>query len=111
VAWAGRESARHPGLLRLGLFGSYARGDAGVGSDIDLVAVVAEADQPFASRPLAWDLLALPLPAEILVYTHAEWDRLQSEGGRFARTVAEEARWLWEAPGSREELGAAGPLR
>lgn len=31
VAWAGEEAPRHPGLLRLGYFGSYARGDAGVG--------------------------------------------------------------------------------
>src|SRR5258708_32880190 len=33
AAWAARERLRHPALLRLGWFGSYARGDAGGGGD------------------------------------------------------------------------------
>lgn len=33
VAWVAEEAPRHPGLLRLGYFGSYARGDWGVGSN------------------------------------------------------------------------------
>ena len=39
-SWAQAEAKRHPELQRLGYFGSYARGDWGVGSDLDLVAVV-----------------------------------------------------------------------
>jgi uncharacterized protein len=92
--WAAREAPRHPGLLRLGYFGSYARGDAGVGSDLDLVAVVESSPDPFERRTLAWDLSALPVPAELLVYTRQEWDRLQQQGTRFARTLQQETRWL-----------------
>lgn len=92
--WAVREGARHPGLLRLGYFGSYARGDSGVGSDLDLIAVVESSPEPFERRAVGWDLSALPVPAELLVYTRQEWDRLQQEGGRFARTLQQEARWL-----------------
>lgn len=94
AAWAAREQLRHPGLVRLGWFGSYARGDAGVGSDLDLVAVVESSAEPFERRALAWDLSQLPVPAEILVYTRDEWQRLEREGGRFARTLRSEARWL-----------------
>ena len=36
--WARGAADRHPDLVRLGVFGSYARDDAGVGSDLDLVA-------------------------------------------------------------------------
>lgn len=93
-AWASEEAARHPGLVRLGVFGSYARGDAGVGSDLDLVAVVEDSDEPFERRALSWDLLSLPVPAEILVYTRPEWEKLRDEGGRFARTLKREAWWL-----------------
>jgi predicted nucleotidyltransferase len=96
AAWAARERLRHPDLLRLGWFGSYARGDAGVGSDLDLVAVVEQSAEPFERRALAWDLSPLPLAAEILVYTRDEWQRLVEEGGRFARTLLREARWLVE---------------
>lgn len=93
-AWARAEAPRHKGLLRLGIFGSYGRGDPGVGSDLDLVAVVEESGEPFHSRALAWDLLPLPVPAEILVYTSAEWDRLLAKGGRFARALRAETLWL-----------------
>lgn len=92
--WAAREAPRHTGLLRLGWFGSYARGDAGVGSDLDLIAVVEASGELFERRALAWNLLPLPVPAEILVYTRTEWDKLREQGGRFIRTVEREARWL-----------------
>jgi predicted nucleotidyltransferase len=99
--WAAQEAPRHPGLLKLGYFGSYARGDAGVGSDVDLVAVVRESTEPFERRGLAWDLLTLPVPAEILVYTRSEWERLRREGGRFAQVLERETVWLVGGPGGR----------
>lgn len=92
--WAAREAERQPGLLRLGYFGSYARGDAGVGSDLDLIAVVESSPDPFERRSLRWDLISLPVPAELLVYTRPEWEQLLRQGGRFARTLRQEAHWL-----------------
>jgi predicted nucleotidyltransferase len=92
--WADRERRRHPEVLRLGYFGSYARGDWGVGSDLDLLALVSQDDRSFIERPLGWDLMDLPVPAEILVYTQAEWARLQREGGRFVTTLEAETVWL-----------------
>jgi predicted nucleotidyltransferase len=94
VEWAAREAQRHTELLRLGYFGSYARGDAGVGSDLDLIAVVESSPDPFERRSLGWDLTSLPVPAELLVYTRPEWEQLLRQGGRFARTLQQEARWL-----------------
>jgi len=78
----------------LGYFGSYARGDAGVGSDIDLVAVIRESSTPFERRSAEWELEGLPIPAEILVYTEREWEELLQGGGRFARMLSEEVVWL-----------------
>ena len=65
-AWAVEAARRYPGLIRAGYFGSYARGDWGVGSDLDLVVVVREAAEPFERRALGWDLSSLPVPAELL---------------------------------------------
>ena len=98
VAWTETAIAQHPELLRLGCFGSFARGDWGVGSDLDLVALVERSDKPFERRSVDWDLTGLPVPADLLVYTREEWERLQAEGGRFARTVAREAMWLFPRP-------------
>ena len=94
-AWAIDAAGQHPGLLCAAYFGSYARGDWGVGSDLDLVLIVAEASAPFERRALRWDLSALPVPAELLVYTEQEWQRMQAQGGRFARTLAREAVWIY----------------
>ncbi len=91
--WLPEAARRHPELLRLGLFGSFARGDWGVGSDLDLVAIVESSDKPFERRAVDWDLNALPGPVELLVYTRAEWQRMEQEGGRFAATLAEEVIW------------------
>lgn len=95
-------SERHPDLVALGCFGSYARGDAGFGSDLDLIAIVEADDRPFAERGREWPTERLPVPTDLLVYTVTEWERLQADGGRFARTVRSEARWLM-----RRELSAA----
>ena len=103
-AWAPAEATRHPGLVRLGVFGSYARGDAAFGSDLDLVAVVEDSQEPFERRAVSWDLASLPVPAEILVYTQAEWRRLVDEGSRFAAVLRREARWLIES-GSEGGIG------
>lgn len=74
--------------------GSYARGDWGVGSDLDLIAIVDHADRPFAERGLDWDLSALPVPAEILVYTEAEWTQMAREHRRLRREIDTDGVWL-----------------
>ena len=93
--WAADAAAAHPGLLRLGYFGSYARGNWGVGSDIDLVAIVEQAAQPFVLRAADWDTTALPVPADLLVYTIAEWASVTAAS--FGRKLEAEAVWVYRA--------------
>ena len=91
---------RHPipGLLALGYFGSYARGDYGVGSDLDLLLVVESSSLPSWQRALTLPLEELPVPAEALVYTLAEWQALPERSPRFAETLRREVRWLLHHP-------------
>ncbi|SDE60335.1 Nucleotidyltransferase domain-containing protein [Thermus arciformis] len=86
---------RHPipGLVAAGYFGSYARGEAGVGSDLDLLLLVAHSPLPPWKRPLE-----LPVPAEALVYTLEEWKGLPQRSPRLARVLWEETRWLLLPP-------------
>lgn len=103
--WAAKVGRARPEIARIGLFGSYVRGDWGVGSDLDLIAIVDGSELPFERRALSFDLLDLPVPSDLLVYTASEWERLLEEGGRFARAVSDEVVWLYE----RQWKGGAGP--
>jgi predicted nucleotidyltransferase len=95
--WALAEAENRPDLLRVGYFGSYAGGTWGVGSDLDLVAVVRESTVPFERRALSWDLSRLPVPADLLVYTEDEWNRMLARGGRFVEMLAHDTVWLFVA--------------
>ncbi len=92
-SWTAEQVRQRPDIVAIGYFGSYARGDWGVGSDLDLIAVVKETTEPFKRRPIEWDLSRLPVPAEILVYSLPEWKKLSSQDGRFARVLNEEVVW------------------
>ncbi len=93
-SWAQAERRKHPGLLRLGCFVSYARGDWGVGSDLDLIAIVMDSKNAFHRRSRDWSTEDLPVPADLLVYTRAEWDRLNVTGNAFAGAVQREIIWI-----------------
>lgn len=98
-AWAMQSGTSMPELLKIGVFGSYARGDWGVGSDLDLVAVVSRARAPRLERAAAWDTTTLPVPVDLLVYTSEEWRALLESDSRFGRAARHEVRWLWERSG------------
>jgi hypothetical protein len=93
-AWAERVARERADVVAVGWFGSYPRGDWGVGSDVDLVVVVAQADEGFERRGARFDATGLPVPADVVVYTRAEWARRAAEGGAFTRGVA----WLVGSP-------------
>ncbi|MDQ7784560.1 MAG: nucleotidyltransferase domain-containing protein [Desulfomonilaceae bacterium] len=94
-SWAEEAAKRHPEAMRIGFFGSYARGDWGVGSDLDLVVIVEHSGTPFERRSLEWNVHELPVPVQHIVYTAEEWKLLRKEGGRFARTLEKETVWVY----------------
>jgi predicted nucleotidyltransferase len=104
--WLHRIAERRPDLMRLGVFGSYARGDDGVGSDLDLVAIVRASNVGPLDRVRGWDTTSLPVPVDLLVFTEEEWARVRSRG-RFADVLATEARWLYERGSEPSEQAKA----
>lgn len=93
--WAGAVAADRPAVVRVGYFGSYARGDWGVGSDLDLVVIVADTDRSFEKRGLEFDATLLPVPADLLVYTMSEWEAMQKKEHGFSRTLQREMVWVY----------------
>jgi uncharacterized protein len=90
--WAAKVTAERPEVLQIGYFGSYARGDWGVGSDLDVLIIVAQSDKPFEMRPSEWDTLEIPVPTDVLVYTQKEWQNLAE--GSFFQNLADEVVWI-----------------
>lgn len=94
-AWVSKAAIAHPDAVSIGVFGSFARGEWAFGSDLDLLIVVRDADAPSDVRRPVWDTSALPVPADLVVYSESEWRRLCDRPSRFRDTLAAEARWLW----------------
>jgi hypothetical protein len=90
--WALRVAERHPEILRIGYFGSYARGDWGVGSDVDLLLIV---EDGAGTGSGSWDTDGIPVPADVLVYSQARWDGLDRTA-RFYSTIMREVVWVFD---------------
>jgi len=54
------------------------------------------ADRPFMTRPLDWDSTSLPVPAELVVYTMAQWYTMKKQSCRFFKTVERETVWVFK---------------
>jgi uncharacterized protein len=93
--WARALRDREPELRAVACFGSYARGDWGPGSDLDVIVILAHDETPPLERARRFDMSALPVPSDLLVYTEAEFNELIGSGTRFARMLETEMRQVW----------------
>ena len=92
--WAIDAKHRHPEVECVGLFGSYARGDHAPGSDVDILLLVRQCEQPrWFLRSLAYDTASLPVGVDLLVYTEEEARRLSAQSKWFQRVLSEVV-WL-----------------
>ena len=93
--WANRQVFNRPEILQIGYIGSYARGDWGVGSDLDLIVIIEASEEPFWRRALDFNFMEIPVPVDLLVYTQEEWYEMAKQSGLFFRTVQSEAVWVY----------------
>jgi predicted nucleotidyltransferase len=93
--WAAEQGRCRREILRIGYFGSYARGDWGVGSDLDIVMIVERSALPFEQRPLAYAVPHLPVPVDLLIYTAEEWAALAASPNHFHRALEAKSIWLY----------------
>ena len=99
--WAEELALSNPDLQRVGVHGSYGRGDAGFGSDLDLVLIDAAATGPQSRRYRQWPFETLPLSCDALVLTPEEWQQLMELGPAdpsrraTAQALQRDCRWLW----------------
>jgi len=97
--WSDDLGGARPGLRRVGVFSSYGRGTAGVGSRLDLLLVEAGARGSQRERLRHLPLEPLPLSCDALVLTPEEHQQLLMSGSRMAHDLQRDTRWLWERQG------------
>jgi predicted nucleotidyltransferase len=89
--WAKKVGRQRPDVLQIGYFGSCARGDWDVGSDLDLVIILKSSEKAFEMRASEGDTGEMPVPTDVLVYTEEEW---QARPGFLSPRLTSEIVWL-----------------
>lgn len=76
--------------LRIILFGSYAYGEPGEGSDLDLVIIKEQIESKRKESRRIWELLAdIPMPKDIILASADEFEFYRKEAGSVFRTASE----------------------
>ena len=96
--WASGVVATRTDVIAIGYVGSYARGDWGPGSDVDLIVILAGDLTPIGERARGWDTTRLPVPADLVLYSEREWRGHVARSGRWRETVHNEAVWVVGSP-------------
>jgi len=77
--WAIKAREDDDSIAAIWCIGSYARGDWGVGSDVDVIVVLTEKNLSSKERYRRYYPDELPVPADLWVYTRAEFASLSSQ--------------------------------
>lgn len=86
----------HP--LRIIMFGSVARDEQSIESDVDLLVVMPEGTHRRQTAQLLYRRLrGLPVPVDILVTTEVNLDRQKDNPGLIYRTILQEGKELYAA--------------
>ena len=104
-----REYAAGAGVARAIVFGSFARGDADVVSDVDVI-LIEPTSRPVLERGLAHlPLFRMGLGVDLLVYTPEEYERLKADGHPLIERAEREGITVYARSESRgSEVARAG---
>jgi predicted nucleotidyltransferase len=95
-----REYAAGTGVTRAIVFGSFARGDADLASDLDVI-LIEPTSRPFLERGLAHlPLFRIGVGVDLLVYTPEEYDRLRADGHPLIERAEREGITVYAQPDS-----------
>jgi len=93
--WIEDLTRKRKDILKIGVFGSYARGDFGFGSDLDIIMILEESRLPFEQRSVEFDTTLLPVPVDLIIYTKREWEKIREENSPFYRCIDRDIVWIF----------------
>ncbi|MCP4753822.1 MAG: nucleotidyltransferase domain-containing protein [Proteobacteria bacterium] len=92
--WVCEIKKDNPEIVKIGLFGSYAKDTYVPGSDIDLLVWVTHSDEDrWFMRSSRYDASSLPIGADVIVYTEEEARRLEKDSLWF-QSILKDIIWI-----------------
>lgn len=88
--WAAELVHRDEAVEEVFCIGSCARGDWGVGSDLDVVVIVTRAPDSPVERRRLYEPTNVPVAADVWVYTRDEWNALANHSPHLWRRLQRE---------------------
>lgn len=88
--WAADLRRRDANVRRILVVGSCARGNYGVGSDLDVIVIADAAPDSLVARRALYEPIGIPVPADVTVYSPAEWSALADHSPHVLRRLQRE---------------------
>ena len=92
-----QETIRALGARRLGLFGSFARGEATETSDLDFLVIKSCKNRRKTARKIRRKLIGIGIPKDIIVATPEDIERYKDTIGLIYRPALKEGKVLYAA--------------
>ncbi len=92
------ELSKREEVLKVVIFGSWVRGEAGVGSDVDFLIVLKESNLPFLDRIPIYTPSSFPVDTDVFPYTLEELKK----GIPIAEQALKEGKVLFEKTENKE---------
>jgi predicted nucleotidyltransferase len=94
-----RIAAEHPEVIRILLFGSFARGDYGTRSDLDVLIILHKSDKSIAERLDEFLRYCPSYPTDMFPLTESEVESRLRQGDLFLRRAVSEGIVLYSRNG------------
>ena len=93
--WAEQLRRDYQEVVRVGYFGSYARGDYVPGSDLDVLIELSRSDLPhWRDRAVRYRPDSFPVGMDVFAYTSDALAALRAASAAFIKTIDVEIGWL-----------------
>lgn len=96
ASWAQETASHDSGLARVGFVAAFNPDGSPQEGHLDVVLLVNHTETPLAERSADWDLGAVPVPTQALVFTVAEWDEIVAGDTWLSRKLSSGTQWVWE---------------
>lgn len=92
--WAKEIRKKRKEILKIGLFGSYAKDTFGPASDLDILIILSSSDKPVTDRMSDYYPSDTPVGCELFIYTEDEAKKFEIEENKWFKGITKKIKWI-----------------